>query len=434
MNLSQIDLVNSQLTSFGIENFNLEEFIKDHTNLNKVNFSYSIFIKQESREEATEFVSQDFIINLVDKLNFIFLQCTRTLKCATIYNDSLIFPSGNTYTKILNNDIILSGSYNEISLYVKNLNNDKIYAIKKNKITDYSHIEDPHENKFLKTLELINSFYENLKHIILSIIIANTYHDLKLIPKIYDIAYILDEIEINNSVMCIVMEYDDTLINDQNLNTPNLMNKYLYSVYKELELINLIKPSIHFRHGDLKCDNLLVTKDLKPVLIDFGFSEFELDSRLKFKSQSKIINYWNYYEKFSKKNKIKIKNFGTDYFDNSLEQTLDILNSTHDMIQLLFSFYSKNLENNVLILRNPTNPTNYILSRLFIEEEELMNEFIYQDFYTLNILRYIGKYHLINSEFLLQILEVDQDKIPLNRNDLFAKYKLKYLKLKLSIK
>lgn len=268
-------------------------------------------------------------------------------------------------------------------------------------------------------------------------------------PKIYDIGYIQEEPDLprppntkpsnTGGTICIVMEYSSTLEteigNGKMLDTIQKINKYFYSVYKGLELINGITPSIHFRHGDLKYNNLLITEDLKPIIIDFGFSEFEIDSKIKFKAPYQITNYWNGYSCTNDILKTKINYFGVLPLGKSLNQTLDILNSTHDMFQLIYSlvFVLQNYDTILFEYLN-SNSKKYFLNGSSVKNI-IMQKFpslniseILSKLYDINLLYFIDSYKLVESIELIKL--IGPGLLPSDSMDLFARYNLKYLKYK----
>lgn len=437
MSLVQNDLINLELEKLGIREFNLEEFVMDYDKLIEFEEIFDGNYSVDNPDSVIQLITSEDVTELLNKLDNLLLSCNHTLRCATTERNNIIF-GGKTYYHI-SQELPRIGTYNEVLLYTDGITN-KQYVIKQNKKQDYDEYVYPQIKKFQKILDRIKSFYENLKHIILTILITNTYQDLKLMPKIYDIGYIQEEPELprppnttSSSVggtIFIVMEYEKTLDDEIENNIKNnikldiqKINKYLYSVYKGLELINSITPPIHFRHGDLKANNLLITEDFKPVMIDFGFCEFEIDSRIKFKSSYKITNYWNFYQHFYQhKYEININNEAMR-LAKPRDQILDMLNSTHDMFQLIYSLlfimgndYSEIFASNTQI--------KYFLNVSSIKS--IKKNFLMT--YQMDLLEYINEYKLVEADGLKQFISLDS--ISFNQMDLFAKYNFKYIKYK----
>jgi hypothetical protein len=453
MSTSQINLVTRELEKFGIKNISLEEFISDYNELVEKEFVYDIYRSNGRDDLIQELIINPYVSNILDRIESTFLSCSQTLQCAKIDRRNITFDNGKIYYYTPTAMFNASGTFNEILLYSDDSTNKK-YVIKQNKKNDLTAITNREVKRFLKTLHTIKSFYENLKHIILTILITNTYGEIKLMPKIYDIGYIQPEPDLPRpgniksgigGTICIVMEYQEVLTDSigygKKLNSQAKLNKFIYSVYKALELINSIQPLVHFRHGDLKFNNILISEDNKPIIIDFGLSEFELDSKLKFKSTNKILNYWNDYECLHPNFKIKLQQFGVVKYSKPLEKILDMLNSTNDMMFLLLSLKAQIGDAYAFIFKYSSGKKYFISGTSVNEIATSMYgpDATFKNFYNVNLIDNLEFYELTEADNLIpQInlpttLPTDPNFIltnPSDIDDLFAKYNIKYLKYK----
>jgi hypothetical protein len=157
------------------------------------------------------------------------------------------------------------------------------------------------------------SFYENMKHLILYILIRKYIGKLKFIPQIYHLG-ILRKSKNDISIICI-MEKGNFILGDY-INTVPFIDtqKVFLKIYNSLFIIE-DKLKMNFKHNDFKENNILVSSDGKPLLIDFGFCEFKIDT----------ISFHTLTHKSH-------ENFdSTNYFG---------YNIIHDIIQLLTSLYN----------------------------------------------------------------------------------------------
>jgi len=231
---------------------------------------------------------------------------------------------------------LTSGSFNKVSLYSYNGNE---YIIREASFDTTSKL-DPITQQFF-------AFYENLKHLILYILIKKEIGDVKLIPIPYLIGFYNGGKNDIKSIMIMekggttLSNYFQNIINEEqeieiglnNKITPTYPNSflnikiYLLNIYHYLYLIDTILK-INFKHNDLKCNNIVVSINSKqaPLIIDFGFSEFIIDN----------IRYDNNQRHIGEKQIVK----------NSKGQDLDYLetkenpyNIVHDFIHLISSLY-----------------------------------------------------------------------------------------------
>jgi hypothetical protein len=135
--------------------------------------------------------------------------------------------------------------------------------------------------------ELFNCFDENLKHLILYIVMCRYNRQLKIIPqpfgmglydnKNYD-SYLKDSAQkhigfLSECGKTDLFTYMHTLPNESD------MQMLCYQIYKELFSINSIpNMDLCFTHNDIKSENIVLTEDNYPLLIDFGLSSFRIDN------------------------------------------------------------------------------------------------------------------------------------------------------------
>jgi hypothetical protein len=143
----------------------------------------------------------------------------------------------------------------------------------------------------MKSTILFDALYENIKHIILYLIINKFIGNIKLFPKPYICGFYVEGGEYEH---IIIMEKGDKTLGDyiMNINTPDMQltesRRIILNIYNYLILINKL-TSIQFKHNDLKFNNIVMasSKDPTPLLIDFGFCEFTLE-RISFISMERI--------------------------------------------------------------------------------------------------------------------------------------------------
>lgn len=361
----------------------------------------------------------------VDIPNKYILDYINNLQEVIVENNKLKFINqDNTLEYIQESGRVLEGTFNKALRYTSG---SKHYLIKINKAIDISS-ENQTQIKYRRMLKLSDSFYENLKHIILYILIRLYIKDkIKLIPKIYTVGYnrITEELY---SVLELGEKSFERYIID-NKNNIKLINIMLYSIYNALELITNIGPGINFRHGDLKFDNIVLTSDNKPMIIDFGLSEFDLSPQYKlFSIISGILNY-------------------TRAFPQLNKELTELLNMSQDIILLIQSFRYFITEEFITNIFNGINYNKNILldgrnlNRLikhifrFNSNEEAVKRRIHLRLYhdstingncSLNLLPL--EKDLLNSKELAEYIGLTPENI--NQETIYSKYQLKYLKYK----
>ena len=211
------------------------------------------------------------------------------------------------------------------------------------------------------------------------------------------------------------------------------MRRVLFTIFRSLEIFNDL--GLDFKHGDLKYNNILMTKENKPMIIDFGKSRFKLDDLL-----------------------FEINDDTSAHYDNPY------MNVTHDIMQLLCSLFIPK-RRSILISEQSSNKDDYIIDvyEIFnfvrnknscILEGDIMEKIMtdrykqlfvpYPNFYLkfrmangvdLNELtRYApGINFIIRSNDLalnLGMGDIEDEKIFDKYEKKYLKYKLKYIKLK----
>ena len=125
------------------------------------------------------------------------------------------------------------------------------------------------------------SFFENLKHFILYIIIKTNWKGLHIVPVPYGIfIYKLNKL----MHLDILMEGGTTM----NINkcppelywkTDKILQEMCIKIYEKLYLLNSRPEILEFKHNDLRMDNVIFINS-EPVLIDFGLSSLKLGNSI----------------------------------------------------------------------------------------------------------------------------------------------------------
>ena len=275
-------------------------------------------------------------------------------------------------------------------------------------------------------LQIFHSFYENIKHIILYLLIRKYEGNIKFIPKPYYLA--IDEDKYNFEIL-MIMEKGDITLKDyiiSNQSNMPLIRKQYYTIYKNLTDLQQI---CNFRHGDLKTNNIVLTNKLNPILIDFGFSNFII--RHKDKGQ---VHFINLDTRFTQPYYYKL------YY-----------NSIHDILQLIASSYSVLGVDCGQIFKFTSNSKSNIL-----DEDNVLDIFLilknaydmdfadifrcFYDFNKFNLLEYEETLDMpitigITPHQLAINLGLDEETSILRElyEKKYLKYKNKYLQLKLTL-
>lgn len=180
---------------------------------------------------------------------------------------------------------IAKGSFNNTSIY-KDTTSMEQFILRRSKIFKTWDTEEEKE-------EIFKSFYENIKHIILYLLIRKKIGDYKFIPKPYYLG--IDKVDVGSLKgieILMVMELGTMTLRkyiEDNRTTIDLIRKKFLTIYTDLDKLSIFD----FRHGDLKCNNIVMSKKLNPLIIDFGYSQFsiinETGTRILFKSQNNIL-------------------------------------------------------------------------------------------------------------------------------------------------
>jgi hypothetical protein len=201
-----------------------------------------------------------------------------------------ILPDSIIYTY---NNIIYKGiKYDFNETYTDNcggFNCIKDYTLNNNKfIFRYSDHLTPSQPDIL-----FKSFYENLKHFILYIIVKHYFNNIKIIPKPIGMFFYMRD---NVDSFGMLMEggkYSFQDFMDKNKQTKtNVEEQKKYfkflegicaQIYNDLYILNSKPDIFQFKHNDLKPGNIvfsntLIVKDTIPLIIDFGLSIFKIGS------------------------------------------------------------------------------------------------------------------------------------------------------------
>lgn len=320
------------------------------------------------------------------------------------------------------------GYWNKIQLYKDSNNKYYIFRSGINRKERYSDSDDEY---------LYRSFDENLKHIILYFLLKYYYPHIKyrIVPEVYYFGlYINHETSKKTFITC--MEVGNITLGDYIQTIPTNypeMRRVLFTIFRSLEIFNDL--GLDFKHGDLKYNNILMTMENKPMIIDFGKSKFKLDDLLFEINDDTSAHYINPY-----------------------------MNVTHDMMQLLSSLFIPK-RRSLLISAQSSNKDDYIIDvyeifnfirnkNSYILEGDVMEKVIkaryknlfvpYQNFYLkfrmtngvdLNELSNYapGINFVIRSTdlaFNLGISDIEDEKIFDKYEKKYIKYKTKYIKLK----
>jgi hypothetical protein len=267
---------------------------------NDLKIFFNIFIKIDSYENMKKQFSKDTIKNnfTVNALNNNITFNEEVNKSSQEYISQEYISQEYIYSKNLQH-----GSFNKLSEYT--IYSDK-YALRQS-ILPNTTIEDN-----------FNSFYENLKHIILYLLMCRYNSQIKLIPKPIGMGWY------NNSICFLseageidLFQYINTrlyMINKDgnidfdSIDNTKILEKICFKIYRDLFIINQVPGmELCFMHGDMKSENIVLTKLLQPLLIDFGFSRFVIDDVLfiktnDLKNENKKAIYLNiikYKQKYS---------------------------------------------------------------------------------------------------------------------------------------
>jgi serine/threonine protein kinase len=265
------------------------------------------------------------------------------------------------------------------------------------------------------------SFYENIKHLILYIYVRKVLGNIKFIPQPYyfgldyktnKVIFIMEQAEID------LYEYlrrDEVSVEQAN----NILFKLYYALYR----INTSKQII-FRHGDFKVNNIMLTNNKSvPLIIDFGMSTFELTNE----SGTKIE--YVYYNDYTTK----------------IYKTQPLLNVQHDMMHLLYTVntYVLSFNNKLFMIKGcilNSNIINLIIQKIKAnhsrnpDDTKYINDFgpFYKKFVDLETFLFPNMITMISPEDLARELKIKLGPEPIfpQFEKKYLKYKMKYLQLK----
>jgi hypothetical protein len=392
INIDIYDLFEGTLRNFGINNFKLGSYDDMFENFKKL-------LDKPKYEIAKISMNPKDIY----KLNYI-----RTKSDGTEEKTEF------TYIKKLS-----EGSFNKVEIWT-NAKGEEVSLRKSINI-----FKKPFSEEI--KLKIFNSFYENIKHIILYLIIRKYKGNIKIIPKPYYLA--IDQDNINLEILMIMEKGDITLKDYMITNQSNmlLIRKQYYTIYKNLTDLQYI---CNFRHGDLKTNNVILTKNLNPILIDFGFSNFIIKNK-----DRGLIHFINLDDRFE-----QLPYYYKLYY-----------NSIHDILQLIASSYSVLGSDCGKIFKFTSNSKSNILDEdnileifmILKEAYDINFNDIFRTFYDFN------KFNLLEYEETLDVantigisphqlainLGLDEETSILRElyEKKYLKYKKKYLQLKLTL-
>jgi hypothetical protein len=385
------ELIETAFRSFGINNFKLGNYTE----------MFDSFMEFLNDDKKTNDISAIKIPYDASKLIYTRIKSDGTKEKKT-YN----------FIKFLG-----KGTYNRTEIYEDEVGT-KIIVRRSDLFNNWSLDKEVKNNIFL-------SFFENIKHIILYIMIRKKIGNYKFIPKPYFLGIDKDP-RVFQVIM--IMELGTMTLQkyiENNITNHELIKKQIFSIYYDLDKLAIF----NFRHGDFKCNNIVLSNKLNPLIIDFGFCSFELEDEL---TGRKILF------PSEKTNQV--------YYDLNMYPHYA---QVHDILQLLSSFnFIENFDPNIFIpialfRYNKLNVKNYLLEEKYIREvfNDLAyhNEYdfdLYKSFYTERDfdLTTVHQYYLdkrgINLRVYIEPLDLASN-IGLNISDyLIENYEKKYLKYK----
>ena len=211
-----------------------------------------------------------------------------------VNKNKLIYEDCHKTKEFMQVKFINKGAYNQIYMYTS----DDIEYVARITLYDKS-------NRKSNSEILIDSLTENFKHLILHLVTQ------KIVPIIYYIGITKNKDNEGKDYIITIMEKGEYCLSDYYAkikNNEKLTQQMMLSIYKLLETLK----TIHFKHGDLTDNNIVITKDLNPLLIDFGRSSFIIEDIYFPSEEENMINFKD-----------------------------DSINITHDMILLFVCLYKK---------------------------------------------------------------------------------------------
>jgi hypothetical protein len=283
VNLEKID-ISTQKKTFKVIN-NSDEPIKNEQGMNIDSFELSGDIHNMLCKTIIS-PSQLSSVNTVDSQLILDIET----QLRTLFNINVKLDSYDNMEINFNIDLILQGdpimigetfSYNE-QTYIKSgsgkkcgennctikyKSNDKFYILRYD---------------IRGSDNLFKSFYENLKHFILYIVIQILFNNKLIIPKPIGMAKFIINASDTRATFGMIMECGEETLEDNifkniknnNVDLPYLKNleRICANIYENLYLLNS-KPTIfQFKHNDLHYGNILLLDNGIPLIIDFGLT------------------------------------------------------------------------------------------------------------------------------------------------------------------
>jgi len=318
-----------------------------------------------------------------------------------------------TFKKFLSN-----GSFNKTEIYIDKTTHDyKEYIFRSSTSSTFD--------------DQFKSFYENLKHIILYIIIRKSLGNIKFIPQPYHFG--LNKDKTGKITLFMIMEKGKITFDDY-LENPTLssehIKKLVFSIYCDLyDLSSLcikegdVSTQLNFKHNDFKCNNLVISNTGTPLIIDFGLSKFKLTD------SGRTIDFIS----------CEASSIKSIYYDNNG------FNIIHDMLQLIASFnfiknlkfkpfeilkFKNNIGSNILDTDNILEIINTLYGQNAYKSRSLFR-FFYDSFNlkTVIILKPKIKIDITPSDLAYNIGLTLDDRIIDKFEKKYKKYKIKYLNL-----
>jgi len=330
-----------------------------------------------------------------------------------------IRPDGSVERKIFTyKQHLTAGSFNKTDIYIDKTTQDyKEYIFRSSTTTTF-------EDQF-------KSFYENLKHIILYIIIRKRLGNIKFMPQPYHFG--LKKDASGKITLYMIMEKGKTTLDnfiDKTALSSDDIKKLVFTIYYNLYELGFLcikdgdlSTKLKFKHNDFKCNNLVISNIGAPLIIDFGLSRFTIAD------SGRTIDFVSCEPRMIK----------SIYYDDNTG-----FNVIHDILQLIASFnfiskpgfkpfeilkFTNNKGTNILDTNNSISVIEAIygkgitnfgqLFRIFYEEFDLRKEIKYLKF-TIEITPALLAYNIGLNE---------ADRIIDKFEYKYRKYKIKYLNL-----
>jgi len=393
--------------------------IKNGEILSQIDFNKDTFKKQISDDLETFFnISVDLTKIIPDEKNisssyyllksqFTELKMSNVIKNRIRLSHNKLFYTDNSSVppNIIEFNLVgklAEGGFNKVSKYTYN---DKSYIFR--------------EYRKEGNDELFNCFYENLKHLILYIIMCRYNGQIKTIPQPIGIG-----IYVNNGVEYIgflsesgKIDFLDSLragISD------NDIRLICHLIYKDLYMINNVpNMNLCFSHNDMKSENIVLTDDNYPLLIDFGFSFFKINDIIFY---GPILSRQYYFNK--------------DNCDRDYNLACDFITLLYTMKYYDYNYAISNDTKSIYFYDNFRFISDKIIRAINKYENKIKNDDVYTVLYDNSNIKQIVKsfnYKLNFENNLFPQMNIDSSRLVLYKRQLYykkyLKYKQKYLQL-----